>query len=234
MLWVSPGGTLRLVSTIALYICCLSRPTRLSFPDPPQHLLLLQVSWRLGSSEEVRAALSSSCHRGTQLPLHIAVPWPGQALHRQRWSLPCRGRLMGRHMLQLAWCYLTSLHTSSVFFQHVWTHLITQTIFQALLGFSMESWMGCDGSGQSPRHLVSQHQGVQHSMASLRTNLLLCHIHTPHIKDKFIWGGSRSCFRPAKAAGWALWTHHFVVLKQMHILPLLSLLQTENDLYKQG
>lgn len=59
MLWVSPGGTFQLISTAALHICCLSCPTRLNLPDPPQHLLLLQFSWRLGSSEEVRAALSS-------------------------------------------------------------------------------------------------------------------------------------------------------------------------------
>lgn len=56
---VSPGATLWLISTAALYICCLSCPTRLNFPDPPQHLLLLQFSWRLESSEEARAALSS-------------------------------------------------------------------------------------------------------------------------------------------------------------------------------
>lgn len=219
MPWVSPGATLWLISTAALNICCLSCPTRLHFPDPPQHLLLSAIQLEAGVFRRSESSSQQHVPAIEALNFHCMLLCPCQG---RPWTDSVGGGWWAGTCHNYPGAIPSPAHVIN-FFQHVWTHLITQTIFQALLGFSMEIWMGCDGSGQSPRHLVSQHQGVQHSMTSLRARcLLLCLIH--HVKDKFIWGSSRACFRPAKAAGWALWTHYCVLLKQMHILPLLSLL----------
>lgn len=111
------------------------------------------------------------------------------------------------------------------YFQRVQMHLIPKTILPALLGFPVESWTGSDGLGRSPGCPVVWHRGVQHSTARLGArSLILCHDSTRLMKDKFIYGGNKACFSPVRMPDEIHEPHHFVLQKQMHIPPTLSLL----------
>lgn len=207
MVWVLPAGVWWLSTASPPCACSSSHSTGFTCYHPPQYL----CSWRESPWEEARAAISCCA---------LARTGPGQMKVAPNHS---QGTLVAEPCAITVQSPLVAPVVS--YFQLVQMHPIPKTILPALLGFPVESWTGSDGLGWSPGRPDVWHCGVQHSTAGLRSRSQIpCHNSTHLMKKKVIYGGNKACFSPVRMSDETHEPHHFVLQKQRHILPTLSLL----------